>query len=126
MGASSRQWHRRCCCDRSRAERERRGRPPVAQQLIESVFVPGVFDGVRVLDLTDGIAGRMTAMMLADNGADVTRIDTPEHQSTPLTAGERVWTRGTRNAMLDLADRDDLVIVRALARRTDVVLESFR
>jgi crotonobetainyl-CoA:carnitine CoA-transferase CaiB-like acyl-CoA transferase len=88
--------------------------------------VAGVFEGVRVVDLSDGIAGPMTAMMLADNGAEVTRVEAPERAAAPLTGGERVWTRGTRNAILDLADPDDHEIVRALARRADVVLDSFR
>ena len=33
----------------------------------------GVFDGLRVLDLSWGTAGPMTTMLLADNGAEVTR-----------------------------------------------------
>ena len=39
--------------------------------------MPGVFDGLRVLDLSWGIAGPMTTMLLADNGAAVTRIEPP-------------------------------------------------
>src|ERR1700724_3846008 len=35
---------------------------------------PGVLDGLEVLDLSWGVAGPITTMMLADNGARVTRI----------------------------------------------------
>ena len=34
-----------------------------------------VFDGLRVVDLSLGVAGRITTMMLADNGADVVRVE---------------------------------------------------
>jgi len=87
--------------------------------------MPGVFDGLRVLDLTTGIAGPMTAMLLADNGADVTHFVPPARVGGAATTGERVWRRGTRSAALDLdaaTGRDAFV---ALASIADVVLESF-
>ena len=37
----------------------------------------GILDGVRVLDVGRGIAGPMTAMLLADHGADVVRVEPP-------------------------------------------------
>src|ERR1700709_753064 len=86
-----------------------------------------VFDGLRVLDVSTGIAGAMTAMLLIDNGADVTRVEPPAapRHAHPRDSGIRVWTRGTRNARLDLTHPDDLDTVRTLARRADVLLESF-
>lgn len=83
-----------------------------------------VFDGLRVLDRSTGIAGPMTAMLLADNGADVVRVEGPDATGEPRASGRRVWTRGTRSAVLDVADAGDLVVVQSLARRADVVLDN--
>ncbi|HEX4289271.1 MAG TPA: CoA transferase, partial [Trebonia sp.] len=37
----------------------------------------GTYDGIRVLDCTEGIAGPTAAMHLADFGADVLKVETP-------------------------------------------------
>ena len=83
-----------------------------------------VFDGVRVVDLSTDVAGAMTAMLLVDNGAEVTRIEAPAHPST-LGTGGRVWTRGCRAAVLDLDDEHDLDVVCRLATTADVLVQSF-
>ena len=85
----------------------------------------GVFDGVRVLDLSWGIAGPMTTMLLADNGARVTRIEPPEGDPFSSQAGYRVWNRGKRSATLDLRADEGRERFRALATSTDIVVESF-
>ena len=88
----------------------------------------GVFDGLRVLDLSSGIAGPMTTMLLADNGASVTRIVPldPRAGGVELASatGDRVWARGKRSATLELdspSGRDAFV---ALASNADVIVES--
>jgi crotonobetainyl-CoA:carnitine CoA-transferase CaiB-like acyl-CoA transferase len=85
----------------------------------------GVFDGLRVLDLSWGIAGPMTTMLLADNGAEVTRIEPPEGDPFGEQSGYRVWNRGKRSARLDLTTEGDLAVFSSLARTADVVVDSY-
>ena len=85
----------------------------------------GVFEGLRVLDLSWGTAGPMTTMLLADNGAQVTRIEPPDGDPFSSQSGYRVWQRGKRSARLDLRSDDGRRAFRALASGADVVVESF-
>ena len=85
----------------------------------------GVLAGLRVLDLSTGIAGPLVGMLLADHGADVTKIEPPGGDPGRSQLGYRVWQRGKKSAVLDLrtqADREDL---QALVRHADVLVESF-
>ena len=66
-----------------------------------------VLEGVRVLDLSSGIAGPMAGMLLADHGADVVKVEPPGGDPLRGTAGYDVWLRGRRSAELDLKDAED-------------------
>jgi crotonobetainyl-CoA:carnitine CoA-transferase CaiB-like acyl-CoA transferase len=90
----------------------------------------GVLDGLRVLDLTSGIAGPMTTMLLGDNGADVVKIEPPGGDPArtlpgPQQLGYRVWQRGKRSACLDLHQAEDKATLLALARTADILVESY-
>jgi crotonobetainyl-CoA:carnitine CoA-transferase CaiB-like acyl-CoA transferase len=85
----------------------------------------GVLDGLRVLDLSWGIAGPITAMLLADHGAAVTRVERPGADPFDGFSGYRVWHRGKRSAELDLREPTDLEVFRALVAAADVLVESF-
>ena len=86
----------------------------------------GVAEGLRVVDLSWGTAGPMTTMLLADHGADVVRVERPNGARFGEVEGERVWHRGKRSAVLDLAAPGDLDVLLALAARADILVESFR
>ncbi|HZP28892.1 MAG TPA: CoA transferase [Acidimicrobiia bacterium] len=85
----------------------------------------GILRDLDVLDLSWGIAGPMAGMLLADHGARVTRIEPPQGDPFAGLSGTRVWLRGKRRATLDLRDEADRDVFLALARRADVVIESF-
>jgi crotonobetainyl-CoA:carnitine CoA-transferase CaiB-like acyl-CoA transferase len=85
----------------------------------------GVFDGLRVLDLSWGIAGPMTTMLLVDNGAEVTRIEPPEGDPFRQQSGYRVWHRGKRSAQLDLRSDQGRQTFLQLASSADIVVDSF-
>src|SRR5947199_9232030 len=86
--------------------------------------MPGILDGVRVVDLTDGIAGPIMTMLLADHGADVVRVEVPG--ALRPRAGDVVWQRGKRRLALDAATPDGRHGLLDLASRADLVVESFR
>jgi len=85
----------------------------------------GVLDGVRVIDLSGGIAGPVATMLLADHGAEVTKIEPPEGDPFRSLSGYRVWGRGKRSAVLDLKNSEDAKAFRALVCTADVLVESF-
>src|SRR5689334_8349900 len=85
----------------------------------------GVLNGLKVLDLSWGIAGPMTAMLLGDNGADVTKIEPPGGDPFRNQLGYKVWQRGERSAILDLKNADDKKAFLALASTADILVESY-
>jgi crotonobetainyl-CoA:carnitine CoA-transferase CaiB-like acyl-CoA transferase len=85
----------------------------------------GVWEGIDVLDLSWGISGPMAGMLLADNGARVTKIEPPGGDPFESFSGSKVWNRGKRRAELDLKDPADRDRFLALAAKADVVIETF-
>src|SRR5260221_7822519 len=80
------------------------------------------FAGVRVLELTRGIAGRTAGMLLADLGADVVRAsdDRPDTERDP---GGLCWDRGKVLVPLHGTSTSDL---RRLGAAADVLLTDLR
>jgi crotonobetainyl-CoA:carnitine CoA-transferase CaiB-like acyl-CoA transferase len=85
----------------------------------------GAFADLRVLDLSWGTAGPMTTMFLADNGADVIRIEPPNGDPFAQQTGYRVWNRGKRSACLDLWSSEGRKQFDELVLTADVVVDSF-
>src|SRR5262245_61721517 len=87
--------------------------------------MPGVLEGVRVVDFGQYIAGPMAAMLLGDHGADVIRVDPPggPRLSTPANA---TWNRNKRSIVLDLKKDAERDTARELIASADVVIENFR
>jgi len=80
---------------------------------------------IRVIDFGHYIAGPLTGMLLADQGADVIKVDPPggPRWNTPANA---TWNRGKRSILLDLKSSNDLSIALDLINSADVVIENFR
>jgi crotonobetainyl-CoA:carnitine CoA-transferase CaiB-like acyl-CoA transferase len=85
----------------------------------------GVLDGIQVLDLSWGISGPMTTMLMADHGAEVTKIEPPGGDPFRSQSGYRVWNRGKRSAILDLKDTRDRETLLRLVRKADILVESY-
>lgn len=85
----------------------------------------GALDNIQVVDFGHYVAGPVTGMLLADQGADVVKIDPPGGPRFKSEANA-TWNRGKRSITLDLKNPEELVIAKALCDRADVVIENFR
>ncbi|MEU6008363.1 CaiB/BaiF CoA-transferase family protein [Streptomyces sp. NPDC047453] len=89
--------------------------------------MPGPLDGLRVVELGGIGPGPHAAMLLADLGADVVRVERPSGGLRTVPEGEADWLlRGRRSVAADLKDPEGLEVVRALVERADVLVECFR
>ena len=84
-----------------------------------------VLQGLRVVDLSWGIAGPVTTMLLGDYGAEVIKVEPPGGDPFRAMAGYTVWNRGKKSVVLDLEQPSDLADLRSLAATADIVIESF-
>jgi crotonobetainyl-CoA:carnitine CoA-transferase CaiB-like acyl-CoA transferase len=90
--------------------------------------------GVRVAEFCQIAAGPFAGMLLADLGADVIKVESPEGDGMrnwpPHTAGYSEnfasLNRNKRSVVFNLKQKDDLLKARALCLSCDVVLENFR
>ena len=82
-------------------------------------------NGLKVLDLGQYIAGPATAAMLADQGAEVIRIDPPGGPRWKSPAMEAL-NRRKKAILLDLKSDADLETARRLVAAADVLIENFR
>jgi crotonobetainyl-CoA:carnitine CoA-transferase CaiB-like acyl-CoA transferase len=86
-----------------------------------------VLGDLTVLDLSQGIAGPMTTMLLADQGARVLKIEPPGGDPTRALSGARVWHRGKESIVLDLRAGEgstDMEQLWQLVQQADVLIES--
>ena len=91
-------------------------------------------EGIRVLDVTQVMAGPFCAMQLCDMGADVIKVEPPGGDSTRRMAGAsgtdsagfNAVNRGKRGIVLDLKTRTGQDAFKRLVRRSDIVIENYR
>ena len=94
----------------------------------------GPLSGIRVLDLSAMVSGPVAAMILADQGAEVIKVE-PTHGEqmrylgTPHNGVPAVFyscNRGKKSIALDLKSEEGKEVLRDLIRETDVLLQNFR
>ena len=100
--------------------------------------MPGPFDGIRVLDLSQVVSGPLATMLLADQGAEVTKIEpipgTGTLDSTRLPVFMKGGisalyvnnNRGKRAITLDVRQDEGRAIALELAAEADVFVQNFR
>lgn len=84
-----------------------------------------IFEGLRVVDMTSGMAGPMTSMVLADNGAEVVKVEPPRGDWARSRPGFHMWNRGKKSVALDPTVENDRRELDALIRTADVVITAF-
>ncbi|MCR9096889.1 MAG: CoA transferase [bacterium] len=97
--------------------------------------MPGPLHGVRVVEMTSTVSGPMAAMVLADQGADVIKVEPPMFGDTCRYLGSArggmggmyaVLNRNKRAVALDLKDETQKAVLLDLIRTADVLLENYR
>src|SRR5436190_2710336 len=90
--------------------------------------------GIRVLDLTQILAGPFCTMVLGDLGADIVKVERPDGDGTrrwgpPFAGDESAYflqvNRNKRSIAIDLKDPAGAAVAQRLAARVDVVIENF-
>ncbi|MER5214538.1 CaiB/BaiF CoA-transferase family protein [Streptomyces sp. NPDC002838] len=86
----------------------------------------GPLSGVRVVELAGIGPGPFAAMLLADLGADVVRVDRPGGSGLAIDPEYDVTNRNKRSVIVDLKSPDGPSRVLDLAARADVLIEGYR
>ena len=99
----------------------------------------GALEGIRVIDLTQMLAGPYCTQMLADQGAEVIKIEPPQGDSSrnlgPYRPDDKVRrtggyfasvNRNKKSIVIDLKSEDGRALLRRLVRTADVVVENYR
>jgi crotonobetainyl-CoA:carnitine CoA-transferase CaiB-like acyl-CoA transferase len=82
-------------------------------------------NGVRILDLSGGIAGPLGVLQLAEHGADVIKIEPPGGRSDRGSPASRVYNRSRRSVTLNLKEPDGVAVLKELCATADVLVEAF-
>ncbi len=104
----------------------------MSEPMTDTAQKPGPLAGIRVLEFTHMIMGPSCAMVLADLGADVIKIEPgPAGDNTRRLTGAAIgffpsFNRNKRSLCLDLKTPAGLDLVHRLAGEADVVVENFR
>jgi crotonobetainyl-CoA:carnitine CoA-transferase CaiB-like acyl-CoA transferase len=102
---------------------------------MEVPAMPGPLEGIRVVDVSAILAGPLATMMLADQGADVIKIEPPGigdlMRLSPFRRGGMgaffaSGNRGKRSAAIDLRMPKGREILLELVKRADVFVQNFR
>jgi len=97
--------------------------------------MPGPLNGYRIVDVTQMISGPMATMILADQGADVIKVEPPSTGDlTRALAGRRhkmsptfaVANRNKRSVVIDLKQPRGVDLLKRMVARADLFVQNFR
>ena len=84
----------------------------------------GILDDVRVVDMAAGIGGSVAALLLAEAGADVVKVEGPWAEPPPIGAenGIRTWDRSKRRVLIDITTEGGREELERLLAQADVLI----
>src|SRR5260370_31221364 len=96
--------------------------------------MPGPLHGFRIVDLTSNVSGPLATMILADQGAEVIKVEAPDGDSTRTGANRRGGfaagflnnNRNKRSIVLDLKDPRAKEALLRLAATADAFIQNYR
>lgn len=87
--------------------------------------LPGILEGVRIIEIGALGPAPFCGMMLADHGAEVILIQRPDARQAPGSA-RNVLNRSRRHLYLDLKSPRGVELVKRLAKTADGIIEGYR
>ena len=100
----------------------------------EHKLMPGPLDGFRIIDLTSMISGPLGTMILADQGAEVIKVEAPHGDYTRSVSTRRGGfsasflnnNRNKRSVCIDLKKSQGREVLQRLLQGADVMVQNFR
>jgi crotonobetainyl-CoA:carnitine CoA-transferase CaiB-like acyl-CoA transferase len=93
----------------------------------------GALDGIKIFEFASYVSGPFAGMLLADLGAEVVKIESPNGGDAFRNWGKRDYNgtfgsmnRNKKSVTLDLKAKDGQTAARRLALSADVIIENFR
>ena len=80
------------------------------------------FDGIRVIELAQGIAGPYTGMLLAEQGAEVIKVEPPQGDKGRELPGFHIWNRSKRSVVVDSTTPEGAAFLQHLLATADIIL----
>jgi crotonobetainyl-CoA:carnitine CoA-transferase CaiB-like acyl-CoA transferase len=82
----------------------------------------GPLEGIRVVELSTGIAGPLAGMLLADYGADVVKVEPPAGDPARALPGFAVWNRNKQSVVVDASSKHGRQRLATMLAGTDVCI----
>src|SRR6195952_360884 len=119
-------WTRSHACRHTPAPVERTGRIDRRFGRSGEHKVSQIFAGIRVIDLTQGMAGALVTMILADYGAEVIRLEPPGGDPMWEHPAYLLWNRGKKSVEVNWTTDAGRTQARQLVQSADVFIERLR
>ena len=97
---------------------------PVPEAYTAGPVADGILSGIRIIDLSQGLAGPVATMLLAEAGADVIKVEPPGGDAMRALPAFATWNRSKRSAILDLSQEAGRGDLEALLGGADVLVHS--